>query len=284
MDVLAEQPVTIDSRANLALDEALLRAAPRAPLLRTWVGSRCVVVGRGQPMSREVDLAACARDRIPVFRRSSSGSAWFHDPGTLHLTLVRPGWRPDVARDLADVVASALTGLGLRPYRDTRGVHLDGGLTCGISAQTTHAASLAHATLLVTTPAALVATYLYAATPDPLRPGAEPPPARPLAAYLPALDLTAAAAAIGDTVAARHGPLIHRPPTPQERHWRDLLLAERYLRQAWHLGATTVVRTGSGIGRSGADATQQTLLNGGGDVPAVTGQHPTGGQPSAARR
>jgi lipoate---protein ligase len=283
MDVLAEQPVTIESRTNLALDEALLRAAPRAPVLRTWVGSRCVVVGRGQPMSREVDLAACARDRVPVYRRSSSGSAWYHDPGTLHLTLVRPGWRPDVARDLADLVAAALSAVGLRPYRDTRGVHVNGALACGIASQVTHAASLAHATLLVTTPADRVTTYLSTPPPDPRHPTAGAPvrpPERPLAAHLPAVDLAAAADAVIDAAEGRHGPLVHRLPTPQERHWRDLLLAERYLLEAWHLGTTTpVVRTGSGT-----DTTQQALLDGGGDVPAVAGQHPAGGQPPAARR
>lgn len=239
MDRLVEQPVTIDSRVNLALDEALLRASPTAPAMRVWVGARCVVVGRGQHVSREVDLAACARDGVPVYRRSSGGGAVYHDPGNLNLTLLRPGWQPGVREELADLVSGALSELGLRAHRDVRGVYLDGAKVSGLAAQVTRTASLAHASLMVTTPPDRVATYLLP-TPPELQPlDSVRSPVCPLAAHLPGIGLAEVGAAVTEAVSRRHGPTRSRPPRRTELHWRDLLLAARYLHTSWHLTGTS---------------------------------------------
>jgi lipoate---protein ligase len=239
MDMLLEQPVTIDNRVNLATDEALLRAAPAAPAMRVWVGSRCVVVGRGQRVSREVDTAACARDGVPVYRRSSGGGAVYHDTGNLNLTLLWPGWRPSVKDDLADLVAAVLSSLGLRPQRDARGVHVDGAKVSGLACQVTSTGSLAHASLLVTTPPDRIATYLSPAPDDPRPLDSVRAPVRPLAAHLPGIDLSTVGATVTDVLTLRHGPTTSRPPRPAELHWRDRLLAERYLHLSWHLTGTS---------------------------------------------
>jgi lipoate---protein ligase len=243
MDRLMEQPVTIDSRVNLALDEALLRASPTAPAMRVWVGARCVVVGRGQHVSREVDLAACARDGVPVYRRSSGGGAAYHGPGSLNLTLLRPGWHPSVRDELADLVTHILADLGLRPVWDNHRIHVDGATVSGLAAQVTRTASLAHATILVTTPADLVATYLL---PGPVK--RQPhdsvcAPARPIVEHLPGIDLATAGRFVAEAVSRRHGPTRDRPPRPSELHWRDLLLAARYLHTSWHLTGASKVLT-----------------------------------------
>lgn len=237
MDRLEERPVTIDCRANLALDEALLRAPAQAPVMRLWVSAPCVVVGRGQQVSRGVDLAACARDGIPAYRRATGGGAVFQDAGSVNLTLLRPGWQPPVRDELADLLLRALSGLGLKPQRDGRAIRIDGTEVAWSATWITSAASLTHATLLVSTPADRPATYLLPAPSGPGRRIPAPAPARPLTDHLPALSLAAACAAVRQA-ASQDGPARFRPPTPDEARWRDLLLAARYLHESWHLSGT----------------------------------------------
>jgi len=82
--------------ANLAADEALLdwceagaSSEPGTEYLRFWMPDRpFVVVGYGQQVEREVDLAACQRLGIPVLRRCSGGGTVLQAPGCLNYTLV----------------------------------------------------------------------------------------------------------------------------------------------------------------------------------------------------
>lgn len=87
---------------NLALDEALLRAADAGQLgevLRVWESPRlAVVVGRASCLHQEVDVAQCQALGVPVLRRCSGGCAVVIGPGCLMYSLVvqldaRPGWR-----------------------------------------------------------------------------------------------------------------------------------------------------------------------------------------------
>jgi lipoate-protein ligase A len=49
-----------------------------------------VVAGRGSCLETEIRLPACARDRIPVFRRMGGGCAVFLDPGTVIVSMALP--------------------------------------------------------------------------------------------------------------------------------------------------------------------------------------------------
>ncbi|MCH8880520.1 MAG: hypothetical protein IID34_11635 [Planctomycetes bacterium] len=68
---------------NLALDDALLEEAEQADpvsasreTLRIWQPSApMVVLGRSSRRADEVNLAACRRLGVPIFRRSSGGAA-----------------------------------------------------------------------------------------------------------------------------------------------------------------------------------------------------------------
>ena len=90
--------LTLDTaEENLALDEALLLEAeaaaaadvPHAEVLRIWEPVRpLVVVGRGSRISREVNVAACHRDGVPILRRTSGGAAIVAAPGCLMYALV----------------------------------------------------------------------------------------------------------------------------------------------------------------------------------------------------
>src|SRR5215470_10048282 len=166
MDLVVPDEPSTDPAANLALEEALVRAIPPAPLLRVWQNEACVVVGRGQRLEREVNVAAAAAAGVPVLRRASGGGTVYHDLGNLNITMAVPGWVPGLAGDLAVMVAGALRRLGLTPSVTGRGVFVGPVKVSGLASQITRGATLAHATLLVTTPAARAGAFLAPAPPD----------------------------------------------------------------------------------------------------------------------
>lgn len=77
---------------NLACDEALLdlcESVGADEILRFWESStHFVVVGYGNKIDTEVDLAACNRDCIPILRRCSGGGTVLQGPGCLNYSLV----------------------------------------------------------------------------------------------------------------------------------------------------------------------------------------------------
>jgi len=82
-----------DATQNVALDEALLLEAEKsrdeAGVLRIWEPTDwVVVVGRGSSVSREVELARCEDDGLPVIRRSSGGATIVAGPGCLFYAVV----------------------------------------------------------------------------------------------------------------------------------------------------------------------------------------------------
>ena len=81
-----------DPAANLAADEALLElceAGKFDAVLRFWEPTTYfVVVGYANRAAREVNLDACARDGIPVFRRCSGGGTVLQGPGCLNYSLI----------------------------------------------------------------------------------------------------------------------------------------------------------------------------------------------------
>jgi lipoate-protein ligase A len=107
--------------ANLALDEALLLAAEdgAAEVLRLWAwASPAVILGAGGRWAEEADAEACARDQVPILRRSSGGGAVLLGSGCLCYTLVL---RYDRHPALSDLYASYRHILGsladaLRPF------------------------------------------------------------------------------------------------------------------------------------------------------------------------
>jgi lipoate-protein ligase A len=235
IDVLAEETPRADAPANLALEEALVRAKPPRPLLRVWQNSACVVVGRGQRVLREVNLAACARGGVPVLRRASGGGAVYHDLGNLNISIAVPGYVPGLRGELARLVAEAIKRLGLTPTIGERGLYVGPDKVSGLAAQLTRAGSLAHATLLVTTPAACVSAYLAPVPQDPRPLDSLRARVRPLREHRPAVDIAVSRAAVLAAATARYGGLAPRPPRATEHRWRDRLLIDRYQDSAWHL-------------------------------------------------
>jgi lipoate-protein ligase A len=230
MDLLVDDGATGDQPANLALEEALARAGPPSPLLRIWQNESCVVIGRGQRPVREADLAAC---------RASGGGTVFQDLGNLNISLAVPGRAPGLGADLADLVAAVITGLGLTPRAGERGVFVGPAKVSGLASHVTRDGSLAHATLLVTTPAARIGAFLTPA-PDEHRPAdSHRSPVASLRELGCELSVAAARGAVLAEARRRHGPLRRRPPGAAEKRWRRRLLAERYRIDSWHLTGRT---------------------------------------------
>ncbi len=108
--------------ANLELDIALLDAVvadPRAAALRVWESPRTlVIVGQSNDIAREVNVAACEADGVPILRRRSGGGAVVLGPGCLcyalalpvpkeYATLGVPGVTRAVMQRLADGLSTA---------------------------------------------------------------------------------------------------------------------------------------------------------------------------------
>jgi len=122
MDLLVPEVPSVDPAVQLALEEALVRAVPPAPMLRIWQNETSVVLGRGQRLEREVDVTACAAAGVPVLRRASGGGTVFHDLGNLNITMAVPGRAPGLTADLTGLIAAVLRRAGLAPVATERGV------------------------------------------------------------------------------------------------------------------------------------------------------------------
>lgn len=239
---------SLDPARNLALDEALARVAPASGVLRLWQNPSCVVVGRFQRVEREADLAACARDRVPVLRRASGGGTVYQDDGNLNVTLVLPEpARRDPLRALRALLVDAVARLGL-PADDRvdgaegsavastgRGVFVRGAKLSGLAALRTAHASLAHATLLVHTPGRRVTAYLTPAPAVPHPLDSHRAPVASLAEHGLRVGLEEVRAAVLAAAQAALGPVRPRDPDPAERSRLDALLTARYTDPTWHL-------------------------------------------------
>jgi lipoate-protein ligase A len=237
MDLLVHDGAAGDQAANLALEEALARAGPPTPLLRIWQNDSCVVIGRAQRVAREVNLAACAASGVPVLRRASGGGTVYQDLGNLNISLAVPGRAPAVAAGLAALVAAVVDGLGLPSSVGDRGVFAGPAgpaKVSGLASQVTRDGSLAHATLLVTTPADRVGAFLTPA-PEDTHPSDS---RRSHVASLRELGCEASVAQARGAVLAEaartYGPLSPRPLHDGEFRWRQRLLAMRYRNDSWH--------------------------------------------------
>lgn len=150
-----------DPRRNLALEEALGRAAGPDPTVRLWRNGRCAVLGRSQIADAEVDVAACRELDVPVLRRFTGGGTVYHDPGNLNITIVlrrddpRLADRPELARVpglyrlVLEPLVAAVISLGVPALATERDLLVDGAKVSGVAAWIGGRSLLVHGTLLV---------------------------------------------------------------------------------------------------------------------------------------
>jgi lipoate-protein ligase A len=223
-----------DPAANLALDEALLRAEPTAPVLWLWRNAPCVVVGRGQKVHREVREEACARDGIPVLRRASGGGTVFHDRGNLNVSLVLPGPSKRPLEALGELMSAAVADLGLPPRLGDRGLFIGDAKLCGFAVFRTRTGLLAHSTFLISTPSETVGRYLTGPPPDPRPLDSHRSRVASLADHGLRFGFDKVSETIHAAAERQFGPLPPRPPDATEREWQRTLLTTRYHHPPWH--------------------------------------------------
>jgi lipoate-protein ligase A len=157
---------------NLALDEALLLEAEAGrgrEVLRVWEPTRfAVVLGSGCKLADDVKEEACARDGVPVLRRSSGGGTVVLGPGCLSFSLVLRYDRAPALREIQTSYAFILGNVVQALRESAPGIEAAGvsdlavsGLKCSGNAQQRKRLHLLHhGTLLYTFSLEIVGAYL----------------------------------------------------------------------------------------------------------------------------
>ena len=225
----------------LALDEAVVRAEPRNPVLILWHTRPAVVIGRFQRADWEVDPVACAERGVDVWRRFTGGGAVHLDPGTLCVGRVVPAGHPDAALGVPDLYAPLLTGiaaacraLGVEATVDERTVRVGGRKVTGVAAHRGRRATLVHGTLLVDADLDALVACLAGPRGGSLDGRPRPAGSRPDHVANVGVGMAAAEAAVVEAFAG--STAAGEPPTPDELELAESLRRERYDDRAWHAG------------------------------------------------
>ena len=225
---------------GLSLDEAMVRSPPAGPLLVLWRSAPAVVVGRFQRVDWEVDAAACAARGIRVWRRFTGGGAVYLDHGTLCAGLVLPAAHPVAAAGVPEMytpllsaIAAACRRLGVAAANDERTVRVGGRKVTGVAAHRGPAATLVHATLLVSADLDALRACLAGPRGGDLQGLPRPAPSRPDHVAVIGGGVDAAEAALGEELG---GGAEVEPPSPDEAARAGELRTVRYHDPAWHAG------------------------------------------------
>ena len=115
-----------DAAFNLAAEEYIMRYfAPETPAFMFWRTEKCVVIGRAQIASGEIDLQAAYSLGIQVARRSSGGGAVFSDPGNIMHSLITSFGDSDDPKKIereqsVEFIAGALRKMGISAVSEGR--------------------------------------------------------------------------------------------------------------------------------------------------------------------
>ena len=137
---------------NLAFDDELLKREEE--VLRLWEApAPFVVLGRSGLIEQEVDEEACAREGVPVLRRSSGGGTVLQAPGCLNYALIlslseRP-YLMNIEQSYPAILGSVIRALDL-PGLEVRctDILFEGRKVSGNSQRRTRGWVLHHGTLL----------------------------------------------------------------------------------------------------------------------------------------
>jgi lipoate-protein ligase A len=150
-----------EPRNNLARDEAIGRDPGLIPTIRLWRNDRCVVLGRFQVASAEVNQLVTDELGIPIYRRFTGGGAVYHDLGNLNITIVIPlrhplfslfpsrTHLPDLYAIVLEPLAAAVKRLGVEAKVTAREILVKDQKVSGVAAWLGLQKVLVHATLLI---------------------------------------------------------------------------------------------------------------------------------------
>jgi lipoate-protein ligase A len=249
----------LDPAAALALDEAVVRAEPVAPVLILWHTRPAVVIGRFQRADWEVDGPACAARGVQVWRRFTGGGAVYLDQGTLCAGIAVPAGHPHAALGVPDLYAPFLDGivaacraLGADASRDERTVRIGGRKVTGVAAHRGRRATLVHGTLLVDADLDALVECLAGPRGGSLDGTPRPAESRPDTVANVGVAMDAARAAVIAAFAGAGAP--EEPPSDRELEAAERLRRERYGDIRWHAGPWHDVTSGEVSAVLGEDA------------------------------
>lgn len=161
MDKCRLLPLTVlDSSANMALDEALLKSvgegdSSSALRFYRWDPS-AVSIGRFQGLDYEVDLDVASEEGVDVVRRITGGGSVFHDSfGELTYSFVsdRGSMPDDVLSSFREICGALVEGFGNigldASFREVNDVLVDGKKISGSAQTRKYGAVLQHGTILI---------------------------------------------------------------------------------------------------------------------------------------
>ena len=124
-----------DPRYNTALElYAFNELAKKDDVFMLWINSPCIVVGKNQNTTEEVNQRFCDDNDIKIVRRVSGGGAVYHDLNNLNYTIIsngRSGEEFDF-KSFSQPVIDALASLGVKAeFTGRNDLEIDGQKFCG---------------------------------------------------------------------------------------------------------------------------------------------------------
>ncbi|BAL80295.1 lipoate--protein ligase family protein [Caldisericum exile] len=116
MEIEVIESNSFDPFENLKIEQDLFESPlSNKIILRFWVNSPSVIIGKFQKVEYEVNLDLAQSLGIPVLRRFSGGGAVYHDEGVLNMTIIKEkelwlfsNYIIDEAKYLTNLIADAI--------------------------------------------------------------------------------------------------------------------------------------------------------------------------------
>ncbi len=139
---------------NLAVEEVLNNIQTPTPIVRFWVNSPSVILGRFDSVVDEVNLDYCFNNDIVVARRHTGGGTVYHDEGNLNVSLTIPrNSHTELStcyKTLSTLIILSLYSLGLTPtHLNYNALLINGRKVSGMAGSLTKHSLHCHSTLLV---------------------------------------------------------------------------------------------------------------------------------------
>lgn len=134
-----------DPYFNLALEEYLLKEF-KEDCFMLWQNEPCVVVGKNQNISNEINEDFVKKNNVKVARRISGGGAVYHDLGNLNFTFIINDTENDLRnyKKFLMPIIDALATLGVKAEMSERNDLTINGLKFSGNAQYKHKNRLLH--------------------------------------------------------------------------------------------------------------------------------------------
>ncbi|KAA3660297.1 MAG: lipoate--protein ligase family protein [Calditrichaeota bacterium] len=142
---------------NLRIEKALAEIKDEYFIVRLWINSRCIILGKFQKHIYEINKTFLENQAIDYFYRTTGGGTVYQDEGNLNITFVKPLKSPmpgangrKTSQVITDIIARTLTKDDF-PFEvsERNAVYFEGKKLLGSAVSMTQGKFLYHACLLV---------------------------------------------------------------------------------------------------------------------------------------